>query len=171
MHLITGRSRSIQHSAKHSLRPRRVYVSRRCYMPLGCIALVLLLQIVLPPLSFAGEDKKGIINCDIQKGACTQSLGSRSVTLEILPRPVEAMQDLTFIVSVDGEAVARTPSIRLNMPAMEMGKNLVTLTPTGSGGYAGKGVIVRCRSGRRTWKATVDFPEIGKVDFIFDVIY
>jgi hypothetical protein len=57
------------------------------------------------------------------------------------------------------------------MPAMDMGKNRVTLKQTNSGTYEGRGVIVRCRSGRRTWKATVEFPELGTVDYIFDVIY
>jgi hypothetical protein len=32
-------------------------------------------------------------------------------------------------------------------------------------------LLVRCSSGRRTWKATVTLPDAGKVEFVFDVIY
>jgi hypothetical protein len=52
-----------------------------------------------------------------------------------------------------------------------MGRNRVTLKPAGESGFEGKGVIVRCPSGRRTWKATVTAPNLGSVEFVFDVIY
>ena len=35
----------------------------------------------------------------------------------------------------------------------------------------GQGVIVRCPSGKRIWRATVTLPSIGNVDFTFDVVY
>ena len=111
------------------------------------------------------------INCDVQSGVCTRQLDGRDITLEVLPRPVKAMEDLTFIVHIDGQAPARAPYIDLNMPAMDMGKNRVPLTLTAQGAYQGKGVIVRCRSGHRTWRARVTIPGAGVVDFIFDVIY
>jgi hypothetical protein len=57
------------------------------------------------------------------------------------------------------------------MPAMKMGLNRVHLKPKGEGGYHGKGVIVRCKSGRRTWYANVVFPNIGEAKFVFDVVY
>jgi len=37
--------------------------------------------------------------------------------------------------------------------------------------YEGKGVIVKCPSGHRVWRATVTVPDLGKAEFIFDVIY
>jgi hypothetical protein len=125
-----------------------------------------------PNVAMAGDKADAAINCDIQKGACTQSLAGRIITLEVLPRPVKAMEQLTFNVHIDGATAALSPPhIRLNMPAMDMGKNQVPLKLNAQGIFEGQGVIVRCRSGRRTWKATVDFAEIGSVDFIFDVIY
>ena len=57
------------------------------------------------------------------------------------------------------------------MPGMKMGPNRVELKNTGNGAYEGRGVIVRCPSGRRTWFAHVTIPGTGEVKFIFDVIY
>ena len=45
------------------------------------------------------------------------------------------------------------------------------LQPVGELVYRGEGVIVRCPSGRRTWKAKVTIPDVGSVEFVFDVIY
>jgi hypothetical protein len=111
------------------------------------------------------------INFDAHKGICSQSSGDITVSLEINPRPVKAMQDLVFRVSINGASPTKQPHIDLGMPAMKMGPNQVTLKPTGPGTYEGTGVIVRCPSGKRTWFANVIVPEAGEVKFIFDVIY
>ena len=111
------------------------------------------------------------INCDAHKGVCSQSSGDLTVSLEITPRPVKAMQDLVFKVSITGASPAEPPHIDLGMPAMKMGPNRVALKSTGPGTYEGTGVIVRCKSGRRTWFANVIVPAAGEVKFIFDVIY
>lgn len=136
------------------------------------LVFIFMFMVMVPVVAIAENKNKSIINCDIQKGPCSLALKGRTITLDILPRPVKAMQELTFKVHLDGDTTHLTaPIIRLNMPAMDMGKNKVELKLNSSGVYEGKGVIVRCRSGRRTWKATVDFPDLGSVDFIFDVIY
>jgi len=123
---------------------------------------------VAPQLALAGE---AMINCDAHTGACSQSSGAVTVSLEISPRPVKAMQDLVFKVSIEGATPASHPHIDLGMPAMKMGPNQVALKPTGSSTYEGTGVIVRCPSGKRTWFANVIIPESGEVKFVFDVIY
>lgn len=112
-----------------------------------------------------------LVNCDIQRGPCTQELAGMAVTLDILPRPVKAMKDLKFRVTVSGGEPVRAASIDLGMPGMDMGPNRVELRPVKDHVYEGEGVIVRCPSGRRTWKATVTLPESGKVEFVFDVLY
>ena len=117
---------------------------------------------------FAAESQ---INCDTHKGLCTQSLGSITVSLEITPRPVKAMHDLVFTVGISGNPPSKDPYIDLGMPGMKMGPNRVLLKRTDQGFYEGKGVIVRCPSGRRTWFANITIPESGEVKFIFDVIY
>jgi hypothetical protein len=81
------------------------------------------------------------------------------------------MKDLKFQVILSGEKPITNPYIDLGMPGMDMGSNRVELRAVKDSVYEGQGIIVRCPSGRRTWKATVTLPEAGKVEFVFDVIY
>jgi hypothetical protein len=81
------------------------------------------------------------------------------------------MNDLTFRVTLTGEPLSSPPYIDLEMPGMKMGPNRVVLKEVSEGIYEGVGVIVRCSSGRRTWRATITFSDLGEVKFIFDVIY
>lgn len=121
----------------------------------------------------AGDKYQEMINCDLHAGPCTQAFSENSVTLEVTPRPVKAMQDLLFKVTL-AEKLSQTPIapyIDLGMPGMNMGPNRVQLKPAGNATYEGHGVIVRCPSGRRTWQAMVIIPGAGQVSFIFDVIY
>jgi len=83
-------------------------------------------------------------NCDIQSGPCHGEVAGYAVRLEVLPRPVKAMADLTFKVAFHKALPAGTaPVIDLSMPAMDMGQNRVTLELADQNTYAGKGVIVR----------------------------
>jgi len=132
------------------------------------IGILVLSSVVAPGPAMAADTT---INCDAHKGGCSQSSGDLTVSLEITPRPVKAMQDLVFKVSITGASPAEPPHIDLGMPAMKMGPNQVALKPTGPGTYEGTGVIVRCKSGKRTWFANVIVPGSGEVKFIFDVIY
>ena len=108
--------------------------------------LLLVFWLNISPAASASDAE---INCDAHNGVCSQSLGIHTVSLEIMPRPVKAMQDLVFKVSVSGNPPSKAPYIDLGMPAMKMGPNRVLLKPAGRGHYEGKGVIVRCKSGRR----------------------
>jgi hypothetical protein len=121
----------------------------------------------------AGDKYEEMINCNLHQGICTQRLAGSTITLEVTPRPVKAMQDLLFQVTLSGKLPSNTqlPYIDLGMPGMNMGPNRVQLESAGIGTYEGQGVIVRCPSGRRTWQATVTIPDVGQTDFIFDVIY
>ena len=140
----------------------------RDYLYFALIGILVLVSLVVPNPAMAADT---MINCDAHKGACSQSSGELTISLEITPRPVKAMQDLIFKVSIQGATPAQPPHIDLGMPAMKMGPNRVVLKPTGNGTYEGKGVIVRCKSGKRTWFANVVVPGAGEVKFIFDVIY
>lgn len=111
------------------------------------------------------------VNCQAHDGKCSLPIGKETVTLEINPRPVTAMRDSTFTVTLTGKAPEQAPFIDLGMPAMKMGPNRVQLKPTGDGTYVGKGIIVRCKSGRRIWFANVVFPGAGEAKFVFDVVY
>jgi hypothetical protein len=135
------------------------------------IFLFLLAFMIGPGTTAHGREKDASANCDIQSGACVQALGEGSVTLEILPRPVTAMTDLTFRVRLENLNPGGAPGIDLGMPGMNMGPNHVSLEKTTAGDYAGTGVIVRCPSGRTLWQADVTVPGAGAAVFIFDVVY
>jgi len=123
---------------------------------------------ILVPVTYAAESK---VNCRVNDGPCSQSLPKLEIKLDISPKPVKAMQDLVFKVVLAGEGPDGAPYIDLEMPGMEMGPNRVNLKQTSRNVYEGKGVIVRCPTGHRTWHATVTIPGKGKADFIFDVVY
>ena len=144
----------------------------------GVLALIPILSLFctfIIPTAFADDS---MINCDAHNSVCSQTIDGLTVSLEITPRPVKAMQDLVFKVSLSGNSPGqsphsplRSPYIDLGMPAMKMGPNRVELQESGAGTYEGRGVIVRCKSGRRTWFANVTIPGTGELQFIFDVIY
>jgi hypothetical protein len=122
----------------------------------------------VPAQAGSGKD---LINCDIQNQPCAQQAFGGTVTLDILPRPVKAMDPLTFRVKLENIETEKTPFIDLGMPGMTMGPNRVEMEPDQPGVFEGEGVIVRCPSGKTIWRATVTLPEKGTVDFIFDVVY
>jgi hypothetical protein len=121
---------------------------------------------------FASDSKTDRqINCDIQNQPCIRPVSNGSVTFDIRPKPVRAMEDLTFEIKIDNLDLEGTPVIDLSMPGMKMGPNQVTLKMTDKGVYQGTGIIVRCSSGKTLWQASVHLPGKGSIDFIFDVIY
>lgn len=110
-------------------------------------------------------------NCNIQEESCTRTVDGRTVELDITPKPVKAMKELTFRVRVSGDALKKPPHIDLGMPGMEMGPNKVTMEKVEGSVYEGTGVIVRCPSGKTIWEARVTVPGAGQASFIFDVVY
>ena len=112
------------------------------------------------------------VACDIDAGPCRGSAGAVTVTLEITPRPVRTMTDLTFRVTASTETVPVTDeavAVELTMPGMSMGENRIILSPRGQGSYEGRGVIVRCPSGGRGWRATVFSPSVPHLGFDLEV--
>lgn len=96
--------------------------------------------------------------CDLDRGPCRRGgPGGIAIELEAGPRPLRSMTDLTFEVRVEGDAslAGLEGGIALTMPGMAMGANRVRLAPAGPGRWVGKGVIVRCLTGGRTWTAEV----------------
>ena len=95
--------------------------------------------------------------CDIQQAPCVaHTVDNTRIELDILPRPIRAMTDLTFVVSLskNGKPIADALiQIDLTMPGMSMGKNQVRLKMVSNGRYEGQGIITRCMSGRKNWKA------------------
>jgi hypothetical protein len=78
------------------------------------------------------------------------------------------MQELTFRVEAEG-LHTETLQLDLSMPGMRMGPNRVELRRAGDGSYEGKGVIVKCPSGRKLWKAAVLLGDEQIAEFTFTV--
>jgi len=111
-------------------------------------------------------------DCDPHTGSCTKQAGAYTVTLDINPKPVQHMKELTFDVSIAGESAALLPDtipLDLSMPGMDMGKNQVPLRKKGDSRYSGTGIIVKCPSGRVLWRATLLISETLNPSFTFNV--
>jgi hypothetical protein len=134
------------------------------------IGMLFFLTVILPITAQAMDHSK-MTNCDVHKGTCTQKLQNTDIILDISPKPVRAMTDLKFTITLTSKQGVSEPFIDLGMPGMKMGPNRVLLKSNGKGVYSGTGTIVRCPSGKRIWQATVTVPDMGSVEFIFDVIY
>ena len=116
------------------------------------------------------------INCAIQQGPCMQDVGEGlRVLFEVDPRPVKAMNDLKFIITLTRSDIPVTDAavvLDLSMPGMYMGRNRPALTHVKDGRYEGKGVITRCMSGNKTWKADISVKRQMATDnasFVFEV--
>ncbi|MGD9232802.1 MAG: hypothetical protein PVH67_03025 [Desulfobacterales bacterium] len=145
--------------------------SRNTYLLGGLwIGMLFFFTSILPNTAQAMDPSK-MINCDVHHGTCTQKFKDTEIILDISPKPVKAMTDLKFTITLTGKQIVSEPFIDLGMPGMKMGPNRVLLKSNGKGVYSGTGTIVRCPSGKRIWKATVTVPNMGSAEFIFDVIY
>jgi hypothetical protein len=116
------------------------------------------------------------VNCDIQAGPCIQKIVNRmSVQFDIKPKPVAAMSDLSYSISVTkgGKPVAGSVvALDLTMPGMYMGKNMPVLKRKGPGRFEGKGIIPKCPTGKKIWQAEVIVAHEGKntkVAFVVEV--
>ncbi len=96
--------------------------------------------------------------------------GDHSITLNIEPKPVKAMKDLTFILKVTPcDKLPDKLLLDLSMPGMQMGKNQVTLFKKNACLYEGKGIIVRCMSKRTLWQVKILSDELKNTAFTINV--
>jgi hypothetical protein len=102
---------------------------------------------------------------ELTLGPVTRELeGGLVVQFEIQPRPIAAMKDLVFTVTLSRAGkpvVGAEVTVDLTMPAMFMGKNSPALAYRGGGIYEGKGVLPRCMSGDKRWQAELVVREGG----------
>jgi hypothetical protein len=89
------------------------------------------------------EYKPDRIDCDVHAGPCKATLKNNQLSLDVEPKPVKAMKDLTFTITFSGPRPQAPPYIDLAMPGMNMGRNRVILELKGESVFQGKGVIVR----------------------------
>lgn len=79
------------------------------------------------------------------------------------------MREVEFSVRYEGSTPSQSVYIDLTMPGMDMGKNTIALVGDSDGTFRAKGIIVRCPSGNRLWKASVLEGERTVVEFLFEV--
>lgn len=111
-----------------------------------------------------GERPRVAPPCELAAGGCVAPAGPYEVRLELGPRPLRTMAELTATVELrrDGAPVdGAQVSLAFDMRDMSMGENRRALAGAGGGRYAGKAVLVRCPSGRTDWYATVIVAEGG----------
>jgi hypothetical protein len=133
------------------------------------LSIGIVLLILLFPAFCLSQDKDQA-DCRIQEGPCTKVAGSRTVTLDIRPKPVRPMAELDFTVTVTpAGSLPGKLILELTMPGMYMGGNRVELQRSGTDRYTGRGALVRCRSGRKLWKATLLTPDGLNPSFTFNV--
>lgn len=138
-----------------------------CRNQLKRLALPGAMLVMLSAWVFSPEQRP---DCDIQAGTCTKKVSGTSITFDITPRPVRHMQELVFSLTVKPCAsLPDTLLLDLSMPGMVMGKNQVPLVKKSSCLYQGNGLIVKCKSGRKLWKATVLSEKLNNVAFTFNV--
>ncbi len=139
-----------------------------------------MLPAILATGLFAGCDKElhqeqaaaPPVRCEIDAGPCRQRSAEVTVTLDVSPRPVRTMTELTFRVtalSAGRPAGDEAVALELTMPGMQMGEHRIVLAAHAPGQYEGRGVIVRCPSGGRRWRATVFSPTVPHLSFDFMV--
>ncbi|MBI3592011.1 MAG: hypothetical protein HY099_00740 [Nitrospirae bacterium] len=107
-------------------------------------------------------------DCAVDERPCTKKIGAVEIVFDIKPKPVKAMRELSFAVTLKGTVTNRL-ILDLGMPGMYMGKNEVVLEKTADGIYTGKGVIPRCPSGKRLWRAKIINHGKTIAEFLFNV--
>jgi hypothetical protein len=114
------------------------------------------------------RDRKPAAAAEVPPGPLVASAAGQTILLDIEPKPVRTMRELTFSVELPGYDEAGIPRLDLGMAGMRMAPNRIDLVKEGDGRYRGRGVIVKCPSGMRTWTAVVHLPGKGKATFTFD---
>ena len=139
---------------------------------ISAVAMAVLFLLLTAGTALAADVRP---DCTIDEGPCTRAVRSLTITLDLSPKPVKAMRELAFSVMVRDKSKPVTDAsvtADLTMPDMVMGRNTVMLQNMGNGRYEGKGVIVRCPTGKKVWKATVAVRRGGKtakVPFLIEV--
>lgn len=137
------------------------------------LLLLLIFIVFLSACEKNGEEVK--IDCDIHEGYCSKTVDNISVIFDCSPKPVKSMSEINFSVTLkekDKPVQDASVDIYLTMPGMFMGENRILLVHKENGRYEGRGVIVRCPSGKRIWKADVIIGRHLKktvVHYVFEV--
>ena len=144
----------------------------RYVIPLLIVGLVMSVVISVSQNAGAGDR----IDCAIQDGPCGKKTRSGiEVLFDVTPRPAAAMRELEFSVFLrkNGRPVANAALLLdLSMPGMFMGNNQPRLSEGHAGRYRGQGIIPRCPTGSRIWRAFIAVRKdstVEQISFVFEV--
>jgi len=149
----------------------------RTFKPFGSVVQLLIIAMtsVIALLLLVQPSAAAAVDCNADSGTCKKEVKGLSVAFDITPKPVAVMRELTYFVTIkDGGLPVDDADLAVDfsMPGMFMGKNVVHLALRKDGVYTGKGVIIRCPSGEKIWKALVTVKrgsKITTVPFVFEV--
>ena len=130
-----------------------------------------LLIIVLIVASCSNERRTATPECDFDTGPCVSESGEKKIFLDIEPKPVTVMTELNFEVRLENFDNPQSVALELSMPGMSMGLNRINLIKDSGAGYRGTGIIPRCASGKKLWKATILIDGQTGGEFLFHVHY
>lgn len=116
------------------------------------------------------------VDCQINDGPCVKHIPDDKVQVvfDINPKPVKFMEELIYRVSLtQGSKHITDAKIRmeLGMPGMFMGRNTPVIRHVKDGVYEGKGIVPRCPSGKKVWRALISIERDNKtaqIDFTFE---
>ncbi len=95
-------------------------------------------------------------DCDLAQGPCRYDLpeGAGSLTLDLLPRPLQAVDPMTASVTLTG-VEASAVLIDFAGVDMNMGFNQISLPRANTDVFTGQASLPACISGKMTWIATL----------------
>lgn len=117
--------------------------------------------------------RKTASDVEIDSMPCLRNIGEGlSASFDINPKPLKTMSEVFFVVVLKkGETplTGAAVTLDLSMPGMYMPANRINLSQKGEGTYEGKGVIVRCPSGQKVWRAemVVEFGDEKPVSAVY----
>ena len=146
-------------------------------LPKAFLSPIILLFFVLLLITGCKKTDDGLkADCNIHAGQCLKQSGNFEVSFDINPKPVKSMADVVFSAGIkEGNNPVKDASviIDLTMPGMYMGENKIALKHIKDGVYEGKGVIIRCPSGQKLWKAEMIVEKSGQkysASFLFETV-
>ncbi len=139
------------------------------------LTLFVCFLVVGPLLAVGPAAASSAVQCNIQFVPCaTRTNDGITVEFDIQPKPVTTMTELTFTVRLSRNGAPITDAslqLDLTMPGMFMGTTRPGLEHVGKGRYEGRGTLIRCASGKKTWQADILMGNSGIpiAGFQFDV--
>lgn len=110
--------------------------------------------------SFKPEVKYTVQNkdCDLHKSECKIKVGNKEYSLEVFPKDIPLMKNLTFKLKTDEKNLEKL-QINIYATNMFMGDFYLKFNETSKGVYEAKGTLPTCPVGKMQWNADVQLKD------------